>query len=187
MLPVRPTTHSMVITEHNYWLSSGIGCKLKYKIRWFKSLQSLGLENLPAWGKMKFSFGKCILWAGLAAQIRLRPGTQLLRNPTHSRKRKGRTSSKFHSWSCYLQVSEQLDPSRSRLIHWSRLPCGMCGWGQALMMLRLLSTAQGQCLTISQSSMSWSHLSSMGLWAVQYILQVFQRLWLIQNHWQFLL
>lgn len=96
MLPVRPSTHSMLITEHNYfWLSSGIGCKLKYKIRWFTSLQSLGLGKLPVWEKVKFSFRKCILWAGLAAQIRPRPGTQLLHIPTHSRSIKEKPAPNF--------------------------------------------------------------------------------------------
>lgn len=61
---------------------SVIGYKLKFKIRWFTSLHSLGLGHLPAW---EISFSKCILWAGLAAQTRPRPGTQLLCIPTHSR------------------------------------------------------------------------------------------------------
>lgn len=60
------------------------------------------------------------------------------------------------------------------------------------MLPRLLSADQDQILTaLSNPYTIWSHLSSVDLMAFQYFLQVFMqiypRLQLIQNHWQFLL
>ena len=75
------------------------------------------------------------------------------------------TSSKFHSWSCYLQVSEQLEHNRSRFTSWTEVPCGMCDGGQALTLPRLLSTDQDQRLTaLAHPYMIWSHLSSLVRW-----------------------
>lgn len=109
------------------------------------------------WQKVHFT------WRfGSTNQIQTR--NPALTHPNPQQEHRGGTSSKICSWSCYCQVSEQLEHDRSRLTSWTEVPCGTCDGGRALALSRLLSTDQDQGLTaLVHPCMNWSQLSSLGL------------------------